>query len=99
MATRTPLYQSPGPPGDQGTTGSSGDGSSAPTDVNSATYVFIASWLLLILLLTLLTRSRVGYVIAYYALLLMILVILVTEYKQIAPLLSPMTIGELDARS
>lgn len=95
MASMTPLYQSPGPPGDQG------DGSSTPTptDVPGKTYAFIASWLVLILLLILISRSRIGYVIIYYSLLLMILILLLTEYKQIAPLLSPMTLGELDAQS
>jgi|SRR5581483_655251 hypothetical protein len=98
MASILPLYQSPFPPGDQGD-GSTGSSTPTPTDVSGKTYAFIASWLVLILLLTLISRTRVGYVIVYYSLLLMILVVLVTEYKQIAPLLTPMTIGELDAQT
>ena len=51
------------------------------------TFQFVASWILTITLLMLMSRSRVGYVIIYYALLLMILFLMVVEYKQIAPLL------------
>lgn len=97
MASIIPLYQLPGPTG--GDQGSSGSDSAAPTDVPGKTYAFIASWLVLISVMTLISKTRVGYVIIYYSLLLMILVLLLTEYKQIAPLLNPMTIGELDAQS
>jgi hypothetical protein len=39
-------------------------------------------------LLTLFNRTRFGHVLIYYSLLLMILLILVSEYAQLTPLLS-----------
>ncbi len=63
------------------------------------TYKFVASWILIIVILSLANRSRIGHVIIYYTLLLVILFILVTEYRQLAPLLIPQTIGELQQQS
>ncbi len=63
------------------------------------TYKFVASWILIIVILSLANRSRIGHVIIYYTLLLVILFILVTEYRQLAPLLIPQTIAELQQQS
>jgi hypothetical protein len=65
----------------------------------SSTYRFVAGWTLLITIMLLANKNRLGHVIIYYSLLLMIIFILVAEYKQIAPLLNPMTISELNAAS
>jgi hypothetical protein len=69
----------------------------SPT-VEAQTYQFIAGWVLLFILLIFINKSRVGHVLIYYSLLLMILLIVVTEYAQIAPLLnSVQSIGQFDA--
>lgn len=49
---------------------------------------FVLGWGLMIVLLTLINRTRLGHVIIYYSLLLAIMLILVTEYKKLAPLLA-----------
>lgn len=67
------------------------------TTVGGKTFAFIAGWTLLLLVLALISKTRIGYVLIYYSLLLLILFILVTEYAVIAPLLNPPTIGELEA--
>lgn len=64
-------------------------------DTQTQTYNFILGWILLLAILALINRSRIGHSIIYHALLLMILLVIVTEYKQFAPLWSGiMTIGE-----
>lgn len=71
-----------------------GTAASVPSgDKEEPTYKFVAGWILLIVLLTVAAKTRVGYVIIYYSLMLIILLILVTEYQQIAPLLNVQTIG------
>ncbi len=63
----------------------------------SSTYTFVLGWILLITILTLANKSRIGHVLIYYSLLLIILLILVTEYAQIAPILSSIeTVGQLN---
>jgi hypothetical protein len=60
------------------------------------TFKFVAGWILLITILMFANRTRLGHVIIYYTLILMILLILVTEYAQIAPMISGIqTIGQL----
>jgi cell division septal protein FtsQ len=49
------------------------------------TYQYVISWMVIIMLLTLANRTRLGHVILYYALLLMILFLLAAEYQQITP--------------
>lgn len=51
------------------------------------TYQVIVGWILALLLIKLITKSRLGYVIVYYILLLSIILIVVVEYNQITPLL------------
>jgi type IV secretory pathway VirB3-like protein len=67
------------------------------TDTELPTFNFIASWVLLIGILVLVSKSRIGYVIIYYSLLLMILLILLTEYQTFVPYLNNIqTIGQFD---
>lgn len=64
-------------------------------DESTATYQFVLGWILIIAVLVLINKTRLGHVIIYYSLLLIILLILVTEYKQLAPLFAGIeTIGE-----
>jgi hypothetical protein len=51
------------------------------------TYLYIVGYLLLFLFLMLIAKSKVGYTLLYYALLLMILFVAVTEFALFAPLL------------
>ncbi len=57
-----------------------------PTENNA--FNFLLGWSLMIALLVLVNRTRLGHVIIYYSLLLAILLIIVTEYKKLAPLLT-----------
>lgn len=63
-------------------------------------FLFMVSWGVMIALLTLANKSRLGHVLIYYSLLLLILFLLVVEYRQIAPILSGIqTIGEINAKT
>jgi ABC-type transport system involved in cytochrome bd biosynthesis fused ATPase/permease subunit len=67
-------------------------------DAELPSFQFIASWALLIAILVMANKTRIGHVLIYYSLLLMILFILVSEFRQVAPLLSGiMTIGEVNS--
>lgn len=57
-------------------------------DTQTQTYNFILGWILMLVILALINKSRIGHSIIYHALLLMILLIVVTEYKQFTPLWS-----------
>jgi hypothetical protein len=71
---------------------------SVSSDPELPTFNFIAGWILLITILVFASKSRIGYVIIYYSLLLMILFILLTEYQQISPLLdSIQTVGQFNS--
>lgn len=68
-------------------------------DPMASTFRFIVGWILLITILTFVNTTRLGHVIIYYALLLMILFILVTEYAQIVPYLNAIqTIGQFNSK-
>jgi len=68
------------------------------SDPELPTFNFIAGWILLITILVFTSKSRIGYVLIYYSLLLMILFILLTEYQQLAPLLdSIQTVGQFNS--
>jgi hypothetical protein len=70
----------------------------ASSDTELPTFNFIASWAVLITILVLASKSRIGYVIIYYSLLMMILIILLTEYQTFVPYLNNIqTIGQFDA--
>ena len=60
------------------------------------TFQFVASWLMFFVILIALNQTRIGHVAIYYGLLLLILFILVTEYRQITPFLNPPTLGQLN---
>lgn len=65
-----------------------------------STFQFVVGWLLLITILVFANKSRVGHVIIYYSLILIILLILVTEYTQIVPYLNAIqTIGQFNPSS
>ena len=69
----------------------------APSQSTAGTFGFVAGWILLIVILTFVNRTRIGHVLIYYSLLLIILLILVTEYTQIAPLLLNIeTVGQFN---
>lgn len=66
-------------------------------DTTTATYNFVLGWILMITILALINKTRLGHVILYYSLLLCIFLVLVVEYKQIAPVLGSIkTIGEFN---
>ena len=68
------------------------------TDTELPTFQFIASWVFFILIMVLISKSRLGYVVIYYSLLLMILLILLTEYQQFSGLLNGLqTVGQFDS--
>jgi hypothetical protein len=90
MAIVTPLANKPPSTGTPPPAG--------PPSVETQTYQFIAGWVLLFIILVFINKSRVGHVLIYYSLLLMILLVIVTEYAQIAPLLSSVqSISQFDA--
>lgn len=60
-----------------------------------ASFQFVASWVVFLAILIAANKTRVGHVVIYYSLLMMILFILVVEYTQIAPFLNPPTLGQL----
>lgn len=72
----------------------------APTaapNVENNTFMFLLGWLVMIVILVGVNRTHVGHVIIYYSLLLIILVILATEYQQIVPIFNSVTsIGQFN---
>lgn len=51
-------------------------------------FLFLLGWAVMIVLLMLMNKTRLGHVLIYYGLLLLIFFVLVTEYQQLAPLVS-----------
>lgn len=51
-------------------------------------FLFLLGWAVMIVLLMLINKTRLGHVAIYYGLLLLIFFVIVTEYKQLAPLVS-----------
>ena len=69
-------------------------------DPESATYQFIAGWILFIIILVFANKTRLGHVIIYYSLILIILLLLLIEYSEVVPLLnSVQTIGQFNQTS
>ncbi len=61
-------------------------------------FLFLLGWSLMIVLLMLINKTRLGHVMIYYGLLLLIFFVLVTEYQQFTPLLKSITsVGEFNA--
>jgi hypothetical protein len=75
-------------------------GTASTPDLNNTMFVFLLSWMLWLVLLSALKSTRVGYVLLYYSLLLMILYVLVTYFATLGPLLSGITnIGSVSVPS
>jgi hypothetical protein len=67
---------------------------------NSNIFMFVVGWLMLIFILTLLNRTRLGHVVIYYSLMLLILMIVASEYQNIVPFLGGIqTVGQLNAKN
>lgn len=67
-------------------------------NTEQSTFQFVLSWIVILTLLTLANRTRLGHVIIYYALLMFILFIVLAEYKQLAPIISGVqSIGQFNA--
>lgn len=56
-------------------------------NVEDKTFTFLVSWGLWLIVLSVFSKTRLGYVLLYYSLALMILFVLVSEYKQLMPYL------------
>jgi hypothetical protein len=54
------------------------------------TYKWLLAWLVAIMVLTLINKTRIGHVFIYYWLWLLILFLVVTQYKYIAAALGPL---------
>lgn len=52
---------------------------------------WVIAWAVVIMVLALINRTRLGHTLIYYALALMLLLLLVTQYKWVANVLSPIT--------
>ena len=69
-----------------------------PNTVEQKTFAFLLSWLLWLVVLTALNKTKIGHVLLYYSLVLMIIFVLVTEYAKLAPVFSGVqNIDEFDA--
>ena len=68
-------------------------------NIENATFTFLVSWALWLIMLSVFNTTRLGHVLLYYSLCLMILFVLVTEYKQLGPYITGITnVGALEAR-
>lgn len=69
---------------------------STGADTEAATYQFVLGWVLMIVLLVFVNKTKLGHVAIYYSLILLIMLILLVETNEIAPILSSLrTIGQL----
>lgn len=71
--------------------------SSTPVELaqtKDPTFSWLLGWLLFIILLVLLSRNTLGHMIVYYGLLLVLIFLLVTQYKFIAATLGEVGIPE-----
>jgi len=59
-----------------------------PTNTISA-YRWVIAWIVLLIILALISRFKIGYTIIYYLLLLSIIFLVLTQYQAITSLLSP----------
>lgn len=60
-----------------------------PTTAAPKTYIWVVAWIVLILLLALANQTEIGHTIIYYALVLILVLLLVTQYQFIASALAP----------
>ena len=79
-----PFVTQPPPGTNQGGTATGTQGAQAPS-----TYRWILGWILLIALLAFANQTETGHTILYYALVLVLVFLLVTQYQFIASALAP----------
>lgn len=70
-------------------TGMGSGTSSDATSSNASTFQWLLAWAVVIVLASLANRTRIGHTLMYYGLWLLLLFLLVTQYKFIAAALSP----------
>lgn len=71
----------------------SSTGTSTPAPASTGaddSYKWLLSWGIILLLLTLANKTRLGHVVIYYALWLMLLFLIVTQYRYISAALAPL---------
>lgn len=54
-------------------------------------YMYLAAWALVLIVLFGLSRTKIGYVVIYYTLILAIVFLIVTQYNAIGAVLAPIT--------
>lgn len=62
---------------------------SAGTDENASTFRWLLAWAIVIVLASLANKTRIGHTIMYYMLWLLLVFLVVTQYKFIAAALAP----------
>ncbi len=67
------------------------DGDTGATSPAVETLRFVVAWAVAIMVLSLINRSRIGHAFLYYALVLMLFLLLVTQYRWFANVLEPIT--------
>ena len=74
------------------TTTSKGDplANTKQSNVGQTTYQWLIAWAIMLVLLNLINRTRIGHVTIYYSLWLMLLFLIVTQYQFIASALAPL---------
>lgn len=81
--------------------GSAGTGAAGPQAANvveaagASVYRVLLAWATVIILLVLLARTRAGYSFIYYSLALMLLILIVTQYRVFSWLLAPFSNGSI----
>lgn len=70
-------------------TGMGSGTSSTTTSSNASTFQWLLAWAVVIVLASLANRTRIGHTLMYYGLWLLLLFLLVTQYKFIAAALAP----------
>ncbi len=73
---------------------SPGDVRPPKAQIEQNSYLYIVAYALLLGLCMLINQSRVGHVLLYYTLLIMILFVVVTEYSRLAPLFIPLDLSQ-----
>jgi hypothetical protein len=82
----------------QQTTSATPSPATSPSVVENSTFAFLLAWFLWIIMLTAFSKTRLGYVLLYYSLLLMILYVLVTYAATLGPILTSIVpVGQFNA--
>lgn len=74
-----------------GAAAAAADEAAGATSPSVETLRFVIAWAVVLMLLGLLNRSRLGHTAIYYALALMIFLLVVTQYRWFANVLTPIT--------